>query len=72
MWIRNPRCVNHICGVMVYMLALSVLNRVFEPGQIKGKIIKLVFFSAKLQAKTMNRDNVSLWSVMSTRKLLFQ
>jgi hypothetical protein len=57
---------------MVYMLALSVLNRVFEPGQIKGKIIKLVFFSAKLQAKTMNRDNVSLWSVMSTRKLLFQ
>ena len=64
------------------VLASSVVDRGFEPrsGQIKDYEIGICCFSAKhavLKRKSQdwldrNQDNVSEWSDMSTRGLLFQ
>ena len=64
---------------MVSVLALSVVDHVFEP-QIKDYKIGICRFSAKHAAiKRKNKDwlvrnqnNVSKWGDMSTRRLLFQ
>jgi hypothetical protein len=71
-----------IGGVMVSMLASSVVDRGFEPrsGQTKDYAIGICCFSAKhaaLRRKSKdwlprNQNNVSKWSDMSTRWLLFQ
>ena len=67
---------------MVYVLASSAVDRGFEPrsGQTKDYEIGICCFSAKHTAlKRKNKDclaqnqnNVSQWSDMSTRGLLFQ
>ena len=67
---------------MVSMLASSAVDRGFEPwsGQIKDYKIAICCFSAKHAALRRkgkdwldwNQDNVSEWSDMSSRGLLFQ
>ena len=67
---------------MVSVLASSALDRGFEPrlGQAKDYNIGICWFSAKhasLRRKSKdwsarNKNNVSEWSDMSTRGLLFQ
>ena len=66
---------------MVIVLTSSVLDRGFEPGQFKPDYkINICYFSAKhttLRRKSKgwlarNQNNVSEWSDMSTRGLLFQ
>ena len=68
---------------MVRMLALSVVDRGFEPrsGQTKDYKIGICCFSAikhaALRRKSkdwlaQNQNNVSEWSNMSTHRLLFQ
>jgi hypothetical protein len=62
------------------MLTSSVLDHGFEPqsGQTQGYKIGNGCFSTKQTAlkseneHCMNQDNVSEWSGMSTRRLLFQ
>ena len=75
-------CVDHIGGVMVSVLASSVVDRGFKPrlGHTKDYKIGMCCFSAKhaaLRRKSKNwlarnRNNVSEWSDISTRWLLFQ
>ena len=67
---------------MVSVLSSSVVDRGFEPrlGQAKDCKIGICCFSAKhaaLRSKSkdwlaQNQDNVSKWSDMSIRELLFQ
>jgi hypothetical protein len=67
---------------MVSVLASSAVDRGFEPrsGQTKDYKISIYCFSAKhaaLRRKSKdglarNQNNVSEWSDMSTRELLFQ
>jgi hypothetical protein len=74
--------VYRISGVMVSMLASSAVDRGFDPrsGQTTDYKIGICCFSAKpaaLRRKNKdwlawNQDNVSEWSDMSTRGLLFQ
>ena len=69
-------------GVMVSVLASSVVDRGFEPrsGQTKDFKIGICCFSAQgaaLRRKskdwlTRNQNNVSEWSEISIRGLLFQ
>ena len=78
----NITCTYHISGVMVNMLPSSAVDRGFEcrSGQTKDYEISICCFSAKqaeLRRKSKdwlarNQDNVSEWSAMSTRGLLFQ
>ena len=78
----NRYCHNHIVGVMVSMLASSVVDREIElrSDQTKDYEIGICCFSAKqaeLRRKSKdwlarNQDNVSKWGDMSTRGLLFQ
>ena len=73
---------NRISGVMVSVLASSVVDRGFEPrsGQTKDYKISICCFSAKhaaLRGKSKNwlapnQNNVPGCSDMSTRGLLFQ
>ena len=73
---------NCICGIMVSVLASSVIDHGFEPrsGQTKDYKVVICCFSAKhaaLRRKSKdwlarNQNNVSEWSDMSTRRLLFQ
>ena len=73
---------NHIGGVMVSVLAASVVYRGFKPrlGQPKDYEIVICCFSAKHAAlRRKSKDwsagdpnNVSKWSDMSTLGLLFQ
>ena len=73
---------HRIGGVMVSVLALSAEDRGFEPGsgQTKNYKIGICCFSAKhaaLRRKSKdwlarNQNNVSEWSDISTRGLLFQ
>jgi hypothetical protein len=70
-----------IGGVMVSMLAASVVDRGFESwsGQTKDYKIGICYFFAKQAAVkrtskdwlARNLNNVSKWSDMSTRGLLF-
>ena len=67
---------------MVNILASIVVDRGFEPRSVQTKdcIIGICCFSAKYAALrrnskdwlAWNRNNVSEWSDMSTRGLLFQ
>ena len=71
----------HICGVMVSVLASTVIDRWFErrSGKTKDFKVGICCFSAKhaalrRQSKdwlARNQANVSEWSDMSTRGLLF-
>jgi hypothetical protein len=71
-----------IGGVMVSMLASSVVDRGFEPwsDQTKDYKIGICCFSTKHAAYgrkskdwlARNQNNVSEWSDMSTSRLLFQ
>ena len=71
-----------IGGVMASVLASSVVDRGFKPwsGQTKDYKIGICHFSTKhaaLRSKdkdwlAQNQNNVSEWSDMSTRRLLFQ
>ena len=73
---------HRIGGVMVSVLASSAVDRRFEPrsGQTKGYKIGICCFSAKhaaLRRKSKdwlarNQNNMSEWSEISTRGLLFQ
>jgi hypothetical protein len=73
---------NCIGGVMVSMLELTMVDRVFEllSDQTKDYLINICCFSTKQTTlKKMikdwlaqNQNNVSKWSGMSTRRLLFQ
>ena len=73
---------DRIGGVMVSVLASSAVDRGFESpsGQTKDNKIGICCFSAKhaaLRKKSKywlarNQNNVSEWSDMSTRGLLFQ
>jgi hypothetical protein len=73
---------NRISGVMVSVLASSVVDRGFEPrsGQTKDYKTGICCFSAKhaaLRSKSKdwlarNQNNVSEWSDMSIHGLLFQ
>ena len=73
---------NRIGGVMDSVLVSSVVDRGFEPrsGQTKDYAIGVCCFSAKhapLRRKSKDwlarkQNNVSEWSDMSTRGLLFQ
>ena len=72
----------HIGGIIVSVLASSVVDRGFEPrlGQTKDYQIGICCFSAKhaaLRRKSkdwlaQNQNNVSEWSDMSSLRLLFQ
>ena len=74
--------IKRIVGVMVSVLASSVVDRGFEPrsGETKNYKIGICCFSAKyatLRSKSKywlarNQNNVSEWSNMSIRALLFQ
>ena len=74
--------INNIGGVVVIVLASSAVYRGFEPrsGQTKDYKIGICCFSAKhaaLRSKSKdwlarNQNNVSEWSDMSTRGLLFR
>ena len=73
---------NRIGGVMVNVLASSVVDRGFEPrsGQTKDYKIGMCCFSAKHAALSREskdwlaryQNDVSEWSDMSTRRMLFQ
>jgi hypothetical protein len=73
---------NRISGVMVSVLASSVVDHGFEPrsGQTKDYKIGMCCFSAKyaaLRSKSKdwlarNQNNVFEWGDMSIRRLLFQ
>ena len=73
---------NRIGGVMVSVLASSVVDHGFEPqsGQTKDYKIGMCCFSAKyaaLRSKSKDwlardQNNVSEWGDMSIRRLLFQ
>jgi hypothetical protein len=73
---------NRISGVMVSVLTSSAADHGFKPrlGQTKDCNIGICCFSAKpvaLSSKSKdwsarNQNNVSKWSDMSTRRLLFQ
>jgi hypothetical protein len=73
---------NRIGGVMVRVLASSVVDPGFEPrsGQTKDNKIGICCFSTKhaaLRRKikdwlARNQDNVSEWGDISIRGLLFQ
>ena len=75
MWLHN-----HIGGVMVSVFASSAVDRGFEPRSSQTKDYKICCFSAKhavLRRKSKdwlarNQNNVSEWSDMPTRGLLFQ
>jgi hypothetical protein len=79
---QHTKRTNHIGGVMVSMFASSAVDHGFEPrsGQTKDYKIGICCFSAKhaaLRRKSKdwfarNRNNVSKWSDISTRGLLFQ
>jgi hypothetical protein len=80
---RSLYCLSFlISGVMVGVLASSVVDRGFEPrsGQTKDYRIGICCFSTKYAALrrkskdwlARNQNNVSEWSDMSIRGLLFQ
>jgi hypothetical protein len=73
---------NRISGVMVSLLELCAVDRVLDPwlGQTNDYKIGICCFSPKhgaIRRKSKdwlawNQNNVSEWSDMSTRGLLFQ
>jgi hypothetical protein len=81
MYMKIQSNLNRIGGVMVSMLSSSTVDHAFESrsGQTKDYKIGICCFSAKhaaLRSKrkdglARNQDNVSEWSDMSIRRLLF-
>ena len=81
-WVRASIPASRIDGIMVSVLASSAVDRGFEPqsGQTKDFNIGICCFSAKhaaLRRKSKywlarTQNNVSEWSDMSHRGLLFQ
>ena len=81
-YIRVVTSIKSIGGVMVSVFASSALDRGFEPrsGQTKDYKIGICCFFAKHEALrrkskdwlARNQNNVSEWSDISTRGLLFQ
>jgi hypothetical protein len=77
--IKRIHCIG---GILVSVLASSVVDRGFDPrsGQTKDYKIGICCFSAKHAALrresnvwlARNQNNVSEWSDISTRRLLFQ
>ena len=72
---------NRVGGVMVSVLAASVVDRGFKPRWVKPKTMKLVFVASPLHVAlrgkskdwlTRNQYNVLDWSDMSTWELLFK
>ena len=62
-------------GVMVGVLAASAVDRGFEPRSDETKDYKLVFVALRRKSKdwmAQNQNNVSEWSDISTRGMLFQ
>jgi hypothetical protein len=49
---------NHIVGVIVNMLTLSVVDQGTESGQVKLKTIKLVFVSSPLSMQQLEQKQV--------------
>jgi hypothetical protein len=83
LYVFNVSCwCNRVGGVMVSVLASSAVHHGFDPrsGQTKDYKIGICCFSTKhatLRRKSkdwlaQNQNNVSEWSNMSTRELLFQ
>ena len=80
--IRVSFLTNRIGGVKVRVLASSVVDRGLDPrsGQTKDYKIGIYWFSAKHAALmrkneyhlALSKNNVSEWSDMSTRRVLFQ
>ena len=79
---ENYTCLNRIGGIMVGMLASSVVDCGFEPrsGQTKDYKIGICCIPTKHAALrrrskdwlVRNENNVSEWSDMSACRLLFQ
>jgi hypothetical protein len=69
------RAENHIGGVMVSMLVLSVVYRGFEPWLGQTLTIKFVFFASPLACSIKEKEQRLVGSEsgnMSIRRLLFQ
>ena len=71
--------IKRISGVMVSVQASGEGNRGFKPwsGQTKHCIIGICFFPARHASPrskmlTLDHNNVSKWSDMSTHRLLFR
>jgi hypothetical protein len=72
---------NHIGGVMINMIASSVVDHGFEPTSDQTKDCKIPicrfsnkhasFRSKSKECLARNQDNVSEWSIMSIHGLLF-
>ena len=72
------------CGVMVSVLASSVIDHRFEPDRFKPKTLKLIFVASPLSTQhyslrtrsrdwlAWNQDDMSEWGDMSISRLLFQ
>jgi hypothetical protein len=56
LWIINCMLFNHISGIMVSLLASSVVDRGFEPWLVKPQTIKLVFVASALSTQ-QSRSN---------------
>jgi hypothetical protein len=79
---RLFKSLNCISGIMVSVLVSSTVDRGFEPrsGQTKDYKNGICCFSAKHSAirrknkdwLAQNQNNMSEWSDMSTRRLLFK
>ena len=82
LYVQRYGNLNRICGVMVSVFVSSALDCGFEPrsDQTKDHNICICYFHAKHVAirrnskdwLARNQNNVSGWSDMSTRKVLFQ
>ena len=52
---------NHICGVMVSLLASSAVDRGFKPYRVKSKTIKLVFVACPLSTQHYGERTKTGW-----------
>ena len=57
LWIINCMLYNHISGIMVSLLALSVVDRGFEPWLVKPQTIKLVFVASPLSTQQFRSNS---------------
>ena len=57
LWIINCMLYNHISGIMVSLLASSVVDRGFEPWLVKPQTIKLVFVASPLSTQQFRSNS---------------
>jgi hypothetical protein len=57
LWIINCMLFNHISGIMVSLLASSVVDRGFEPWLVKPQTIKLVFVASALSTQQFRSNS---------------